>query len=58
MCEFERQTFAVLDFAAIYGFIDKNKNIHVELNREEIIEIACVKIQNGKLRGIFIHLWE
>ena len=25
MCEFERQTFAVLDFAAIDGFIDKNK---------------------------------
>lgn len=44
MCEFERQTFAVLDFAAIDGFIDKNKNIHVELNRKEIIEIACVKI--------------
>lgn len=53
MCEFERQTFAVLDFAAIDGFIDKNKNIHVELNREEIIEIACVKIQNGEITGHF-----
>lgn len=51
MYDLEHRTYVVLEFAAIDGFRDKIHNVGIR--EEEIIEIAAVKIEKGKIQGHF-----
>ena len=53
MYDLDHKTYVVLHFAAVDDFHDRSKNIHVHLNREEIIEVAAVKIKEGEIQGHF-----